>query len=396
MKKILLTNFNIVNFSGSEIDTISIANYFYNNGYHVDIFTLEKGNPLLKNVNKNIRIIIPCEKDKLLKRYDIIWSHHFPLLDYVLFALDIRSKHIFYISLSSFEPYEALPEYCNDLSLIGAISDEVKLKLIEEGCNKDKIKLFPNYATNEYFNCKFKINNKVKRICIVSNHVPDELVEFKVIAERNDIKVDIFGIQYTPKYIDSKLLSKYDVIISICKTIYYAIAMGKCAYCYDLYGGYGYINKDNIENAYSYNFSGRGFGKKKSSKEILKDILDNYNVTLLDLNFNKDFANNNFNFEKNVKEITDIILDNNIDENEFYKKYSYLNRRSRLFIERLNVYCNKYYELLRDYLELVDYKVMYENEVLKYNEIVNSTSWKITRPIRFLKIIFHKILRRKK
>lgn len=396
MKKVLLTNFNIVNFSGSEIDTISIANYFYNNGYQVDIFTLEKGYPLLKIINKKIRVIVPSEKDKLLKRYDIIWSHHFPLLDYVLFALNIRSKHIFYISLSSFEPYEALPEYCNDLSLIGAISDEVKCKLVDEGCNKDKIMLFPNYATAEYFNCKFKINNKVKRICIVSNHVPEELVEFKVIAERNDIKVDIFGIQYTPKYIDSKLLSKYDVIISIGKTIYYAVAMGKCAYCYDLYGGYGYITKDNIENAYSYNFSGRGFGKKKSSDVILKEILDNYNAVLLDLDFNKNFAYDNFNFEKNIKGITDIILDNNIDESKFYKKYSYLNRKSKLFVERLNVCCNKYYELLRDYLELVDYKVMYENEVLKYNEIINSTSWKITKPIRCFKNIFHKILRRKR
>ncbi len=396
MKKILLTNYNIVNYSGSEIDTITIANYFLNNGYQVDIFTLEKGNPLMKKISKKIKVITPNEKEKLNNRYDIIWSHHYPLLDYILFSLGIKCKHITYISLSSFEPYEALPEYANDLSLIGAITTEVKNKLIEEGCNKEKIKLFPNYATKEYFNCKVVLNSKIKKICIVSNHVPEELVEFKVIAEKQNIKVDIYGIQYTPKYIDEKILNKYDVIISIGKTIYYATAMGKPAYCYDMFGGYGYIDKSNVKKAFEYNFSGRGFGKRKTSQQILKEIINNYNNTLSDLKYVKKFASDNFNFHKNIKEFTKTILNNSINEKEFYKNYSYLNRRSRLYVERMNSYNNRFIKLKNAYYELVDYKILYEQEVNKNKELLSSTSWKITKPIRQIKIIFVKILRRKR
>ncbi len=396
MKKVLLTNYNIVNYSGSEIDTIVVANYFLNNGFCVDIFTLEKGKPLMNKVDKRIRVITPNEKEKIYKRYDIIWSHHFPLLDYVLFALGVKSKHISYISLSSFEPYEALPEYGNDLSLIGAITAEVKSKLIEEGCNENKIKLFPNYASKEYFDCKIVKSKKVKKICIVSNHVPEELVELKVIAEKENIKVDIFGVQYTPKYIDEKVLNKYDVVISIGKTIYYATAMGKPAYCYDMFGGYGYISKNNIKEAFKYNFSGRGFGKKKSAYQILDEIINDYNNVQYDLDYMKKFAYDNFNFEKNMKEIVKELLNNYIDEKVFYQKYSYLNRRSRLYVERMDAYNSKFNKLKTAYFELVDYKLLYENEVKKNTELISSTSWKITEPIRKLKMIFCKILRRGK
>ena len=45
-KKILLTNVYMKNFSGSELDTITIANYLSDNGYDVTIFSLEFGFPL--------------------------------------------------------------------------------------------------------------------------------------------------------------------------------------------------------------------------------------------------------------------------------------------------------------------------------------------------------------
>ena len=125
MKKILFTNFNMINYSGSEIDTLSIANHFISMGYGVDIFTLKKGEPLLKIINKNIRVITLDEIDNLSLEYDIIWAHHYPLLDYLLFYKKVKSKHICYFSLSPYEPFEALPIYHDKLSLIGGITKEV-------------------------------------------------------------------------------------------------------------------------------------------------------------------------------------------------------------------------------------------------------------------------------
>lgn len=253
-KKVLLTNFNILNYSGSEIDTVTIANHFVKLGYDVDIFTLEYGLPLSDIVNKKVRVIIPNEIKKLQDKYDLIWAHHYPLLDYLIFQLKIKAKHIIYISLSSFEPLETLPFYYMDLSIIGALSEEAIEVLKCQMPRQRDILVFPNYATKNYFDYKIKKVQKIKKVCIISNHVPEELYDFKKIAESNSIVVDIYGIGNTVKYVDDKLLSDYDVIISIGKTIYYSLAMGKLSYCYDRFGGYGFVTKENIDKCFKKTF----------------------------------------------------------------------------------------------------------------------------------------------
>ncbi|MBQ8473058.1 MAG: hypothetical protein IJ501_06105 [Bacilli bacterium] len=393
MKKILLTNFNMVNYSGSELDTLEIAKYFLEKGYLVDIFTLKKGNPLINLINKDIKVITPNEINLLSKSYDLIWAHHYPLLDYILFALKIKSNYIFYISLSAFDPYESIPIYHNSLSLIGAITNEVKNKLIEEGVDEENIFLFPNYATKEYFDYQEKPSSEIKRICIVSNHVPLELQELKGLGKKEGIEVDIFGLQFVEKLIDMNILASYDIIISIGKTIYSSLAMGKPSYVYDLFGGYGYITKENIEKAFNYNFSGRGFGKKLTAQEILNDLKENYINSLKDLKYLKEYARTNFNFSNNMQEILKIIETNKINEQELLKYDKILNRRSILFIREINNLYSKIQELNLENDNLkkeIDFLVPYIEYKNKYNNVLGSTSWKITKPIRKSKEIIYK------
>ena len=56
MKKVLLTNLYIEKYSGSEIDTVTVANYFKKLGWDVTIFCLTKGYPLLDDLNKDVKI----------------------------------------------------------------------------------------------------------------------------------------------------------------------------------------------------------------------------------------------------------------------------------------------------------------------------------------------------
>lgn len=381
MQKVLLTNFNMLNYSGSEIDTLTIANYFLKKGYLVHIFTLQKGNPLIKMVNNNIKVITLNEIDNLYNSYEIIWSHHFPLLDYLLFSLKIKGKYIFYISLSPFNPYEAIPSYHNKLSLIGAITKEVYDKLILEGVNLEKLVLFPNYVIDDFFNYKIKKIQEIKKICIVSNHVPLELIKLKELCQKRNILVDIYGKDYEISYVDDKLLNKYDLVISIGKTIYYALAIGKLSYCYDYFGGYGFITKNNLEQAYSYNFSGREFGVKLTEQEILYDILNNYQLAQEDLSFLKEFAFNNFSLTKNMENLLEKLKFHEIKQLEIEKLYKIKERKSNLFVEQIN-HLNNQVTLYKNELENDLYKK-------KYEEITSSTSWRITKPLRVVKEIIY-------
>lgn len=393
MKKILLTNFNMINYSGSELDTLEIAKYFLKKGYLVDIFTLKKGRPLTDLIKEDIKVITLNEINLLSKSYDLIWAHHYPLLDYILFTLKIKSNYIFYISLSAFEPYESVPIYHDSLSLIGAITNEVQDKLIEEGVRENNIYLFPNYVTKEYFDYQEKPLSEIKKICIVSNHVPLELQELKELGKKEGIEVDIYGLKFIEKLIDVNILASYDIVVSIGKTIYVSLAMGKPSYTYDLFGGYGYITKENVESAFYYNFSGRGFGKKLTALEILNDLKENYTNSLKDLKYLKEYAKNNFSLVNNMPKILKIIETKKINEQELLKYDKILSRRSSLFIREINNLYSKIQELNLENDNLkkeIDFLLPYIEYKNKYNNVLGSTSWKITKPIRKSKEIIYK------
>lgn len=332
MKTILMTNAYIKNYTGSEIDTITIAKHFIDNGYHVDIFTLEKEYPLLYDVDKRIRVINYPENDLLYEHYDYIWAHHYPLLDYILFEKNIKANYIHYISLSAYEGFEAYPDYYKDLSLTSVLSKEAKLKNIEEGYIVENINIFPNYI-NLDIQKKIYIPNKVlKKICIVSNHIPKELEYIKKYFEEENINVEIYGKDHTYQLITPELLCDYDLVISIGKTINLAIGLGIPCFVYDRFGGDGYILSNNIKNSFEYNFSGRYLGIKYSTLELVEKIKLGYFECINDLNECKKFAQENFILEKIIDNAFELMHQKPMNYDKFYINNKNLFRKSPIFV----------------------------------------------------------------
>ena len=384
MKKILLTNFSITNYTGSEIDTISIAEIFLKKGYMVDIFTLEYGMPLINIIDKNINVY-DCENiDKLSDFYDIIWAHHFPLLDYLLFFKKIKSNYVHYVSLSSYTPYESLPYYYKNLSLVSTISEESLNELKSNNFDISNINIFPNYCTKDYFETKKELG-KLKKICIVSNHIPNEILEFTEIARKNNFMVDIYGMGYKYQLIDKNILKKYDLIISIGKTVNYALALGIPVYCYDRFGGDLYINEKNINNSFKYNFSGRYLHKKLTGIEIYDDIVNNYNNVITNQESLIEFAMNNFCLENNINNIlTNLSKKQRFNLNKLFNDNKQFIKNNELFVmeisKKINIikkvenninYCQLYYDFGDGFSEknslIIQYNFKNNNRILIIN-----------------------------
>lgn len=350
MKKVLLTNAFIKNYSGSELDTVEVANYFLNKGYKVDIFTLEKGEPLLNEVNKNVRVLTHKDVDKLYKKYDILWSHHYPLVDYLLFYTDIKFDYVHHLCLSFYEAYEQLPIYYEDLNLVSAMSEKCRDELISDkkNNNKKEVLVFPNYAKLSYFNKTKKISNHIKKIAIVSNHIPEELLKIKSLIEQENIILDIYGQGYNYVKIDEKILLEYDVIISIGKTCYYSIALGIPTYIYDRFGGDGYITPKNINKSYQNNFSGRAFRRKLTANEIKDELISEYEKVVLTVLKCKDFAFENFCFENNMEEALSKMYNTpKFDKELLIQKYPHLVKTGKLFVEQVGI-CKDIIEQIQD------------------------------------------------
>lgn len=272
-KKILLGVYDIANYAGAELHCLQLAQTFQEKGAHVEVAAFNYAYPVRKEYEKKHISVKNIFFDALdYSEYDLIWLHHTMLADYILFQLGISAPQIVYNSLSPFESLDAVPAYGQYLSACIANSEETKQAMITEGVPAEKIRVFPNYVTAEMLNsAKKNANCPVKRIAVVSNHVPQEVHDAIEILRQKDIQADIYGLGYHVTLVNSELLQNYDAVITIGKTVQYCMSLCVPVYCYDVFGGPGWIDNNALEKAFSLNFSGRGFSKK-TGEEIAEEI----------------------------------------------------------------------------------------------------------------------------
>lgn len=297
MKRVLLTVQCINVISGSDTHVLTIAKEFKKRGWEVDVFTLIYKGPMKEVFESNdINVIVYSNDIVFADKYDLIWGCHYPVLNYCLCVKKLKADHIIFNSLSPYAPVESLPMYYNDLTAILCNSNETMDTHLKNFGNIENISVFPNYAHKNYFEYELNKQN-LKKIAVISNHIPNELNEAIVLLKEKNYELDVYGMQATQVFVDDILLKEYDLVISIGKTVNYALAMKVPVYCYDHFGGCGYFSVDTIEGEYLANFSGRFTNRKISSNEIVREIEEKYQENISNLDAFKEFATNTFCFE---------------------------------------------------------------------------------------------------
>jgi hypothetical protein len=368
---ILITNHHLVNFSGSELTTFYMAKEFLNLGCSVTIATFYFDYPIRKIFDEqNIKVVNVLDDKLKQKKFDLIWSHHSPVLTNCIFENNITAETIIFSSLSPFEPLEAPPVFANMLSLCLANSMETRDKLINEGVEEPKIFVLNNSVSKDFFH-EFDKNKicDLKRICIISNHTVNEIDDLVLALEERDVKCDIFGINHKFELITPQILQNYDAVITIGRTVQYGLAMGIPVYCYDRFGGPGWITSDNLNSAGYFNFSGRCTNRKLTAKEIINEIMsDHKNVFQQRLDMHHK-AKDKFSLEKNILEVINNATKQTTDLNHI-KKLFYMSKR-----------INEYYESeIKIELSKNNQILGLSDQILKLSDqlktIYNSRGWK--------------------
>lgn len=303
MKNVLLTNLFIQKYTGSELHTIEIAEQFNNAGYDVYIATFSKADPLISEVDPNIHVFDVLKEDLDTYAFDIIFVQHYVVLDHLLAKHPLQYKHIIVSKLSSFNVLENLPSCYKEADIISCVSQEC-LDGIKEKISKGFV--FPNSVPQKIFDQTYHsaTDKGPKKIGVISNHIPDELFGLKDYFD-----VDYIGFGSQPQKVDSNLLKKYDLILTIGRTVQYCFALNIPVYVYDQFGGPGFLNKENFELAKYHNFSGRGFNKK-TSEEIIMDVQSGYAKNSEHLEDLHRKAQQDFCLETNFYKLLDQLNDN--------------------------------------------------------------------------------------
>lgn len=278
-KRVLITNLFVQKYTGSELHTLSVAKQFLKKGYEVIVAVFVKAYPLAEYFEgiPGLHVVNCLEYHLPFQHYDIFWAQHYAVADWVILKNHITCDRLVVSRLGIYNALEALPCFAKKADMICCVSREIEERIRKEIGNERLIEKLENCVDEEFFDEYTKKKREtLQSIAVVSNHMQDDILKAVEKLREHGIEVKLYGQQYEAVLITGKVLSHYDVVITIGKTVQYGLACGTIPYIYDYYGGPGYLTEENFELARKFNFSGRGFQRKENAEEIVTDILENY------------------------------------------------------------------------------------------------------------------------
>lgn len=296
-RSILFTNLFLANRSGSELHVLELATFFKSQDWEVTCYTPSLAFPLQGELfERGIRVVEFGDEDQLSDHYDVLYAQHHAVCDYVRYCLDIDFGKIVVSVLSSYDDMEQVPLCAQEASLAVFVSEEAYESHKSKLSSDLPVFILPNVVDEGYF-VKREHRTELKRVAVISNHVPRELKE-AASASQSSVHFDFFGLETEALPITPELICRYDAIITIGRTAQWCFASTTPLYCYDRFGGPGYLEPEEYEKAKWSNFSGRSNPVRLSSGELLADLIEGYPASLDRLAFFRDKARVEFRAEK--------------------------------------------------------------------------------------------------
>ncbi|WP_156891277.1 hypothetical protein [Agromyces subbeticus] len=286
MPRILITANHLRERRGSEIVTYELAEEFALRGWHVDVYTNLFMDPMAERfaalaAGASVRVAVDPYEDFGLD-YDLIWVQHSLLPPSIIRRLAEREvsiplvwHHMSPIIEIDQPLFAEIEDHLADVRSFISVRTELALRpfgLTGPG------RVFANPAPRSFAAGEMRRQRPLERLAIVSNHPPAELLDAAAVLRGDGVVVDVLGeatgsgsVEITPQ-----LLAVYDGIVTIGKTVQYALVMGLPVYVYDHFGGPGWLDDEGFETEAEANFSGRTSFRRLSSAQIAAEIRDGY------------------------------------------------------------------------------------------------------------------------
>jgi hypothetical protein len=286
-KRFLITQNSLKEVAGSEVFTLEFASYLQDAGASVTVYTYCFADPMKRLFGENDIYVVDNDDVILsLAYYDYIWVNHqtLPLsiireLKYIGTA-DSLPKFIFYhMSSLDYVIFERsfIWNLENTLSSLSAyVSCEARDVMMANHPIEVRSALFQNFAPVAFSTIRSRGNASVQNVLILSSHIPASISDVRKSLINRGINVVSMGNgEERYELISPQYLAKFDVVITIGKTVQYCLVSGIPVYVYDRFGGPGYLNDSNFDDAEYANFSGRGF-TQRSPELIEEELLQGY------------------------------------------------------------------------------------------------------------------------
>jgi hypothetical protein len=256
---ILLGTHHLEGRAGSELFTAELASAFQARGHAVSVFTFFKG-PVAEEIQaRGIPVFDPDDQGTISRLApDIVQTNHIPCAHYLRHVIPdgVRAHAI----LGVFPHLETPPLDGEAYSIGLVVSEEVLDRVNRTSFGKQvEIEILRNWFNDKMVVPAVRRNHpQTVRVAVVSNHIAPELTAaLAELQAAGRVDVDYFGVQRKSVVVDGDLLTKYDLIVSIGRTVLLAAACGVPCVMADIYGSDGLLTADNLDLVRTVNFSGR-------------------------------------------------------------------------------------------------------------------------------------------
>lgn len=372
--KIVIGNSRFRHLAGSEITTIELAEEFHSRGAEVAIASFEFGGQITELAQAaGFRLIdLSCE-NLSGEIFDLAWIHHPPTYYSLLINSKANVRTIVYSSLSHFEPLEAPPVVISHIDKFLVHSNEnLEFFLYNYPDLSAGLEIFPNSSPREFWRRKTKnTDHELRSIAVVSNHPPEELLQAVHLLRDKSVRVDIYGNTGTPARITPDLLDQYSATITIGKTVQYCLARRRPVFCYDHFGGPGWILPGNFIEASAKNFSGRCTPERVLPGDLAASIINGYMRSLECADQLYALAYDRFCLQRNL----DNLLKKIEIDNEGVKRIT-------TSATAANVLSRQNANFIRQQKTRFALEEAYQINSLELKSIKESQSWALTTPLR--------------
>ncbi len=258
------------------------AEFLLEQGAKVTIFAHDVDGGPAKHIKRIGGITTDAADSLELTGFDVVYSNH-QALSHLLaeadFEVSDRLPVFVYAHLSPLEPMElplsTVEPHLVDLVLANSVETAERLK--EFGPAFLSPVVFPNPAPESFFAVKKTPAPKLRRLLAISNHADPTVSKALELVASQGVHVTLVGKERkNSRRVVPSDFENHDAVFTIGKSAQYAIATRTPVYCFDRFGGPGWLRAENIEAAGRQNFSGRSHSETKTPQLVAKELISGF------------------------------------------------------------------------------------------------------------------------
>lgn len=279
-RHLLVATNHLRRIAGSEVVAYETARHFAAAGCRVSVFANAVGRPMAEMIEAVTGAPVMTDPDRVRPfTYDMVYVQHqvLGLFDYRASPEDRTTTRIVAGRLSR-RSYLESGGWLHDRLLVDHVlaNSDLTAEHLERIGHDTPTTIFHNAAPDAFFRPFVARPATPRRVLLISNHNDPAVME-AVGRLRRTLSVDHVGeggdrvTMVTPEMIVAA-----DVVVSIGKSVPYALAAHVPVYVYDHFGGPGYLDADTVAMAARFNFSGRCCERRLSGRAIADEIVGGY------------------------------------------------------------------------------------------------------------------------